>query len=397
MLDFIERHRRNLLGSPKDKTGLIDVVDELHGQDTGNATAKALREGGRRHVRALRLRFNRAGGDIGCAPTSAAAPPRPAQGQAGPLEEFRADLLRELAPEKMIDPLTGGAFTPERLDEFIEASLQEHQATNGLSEIGGSGGLASRALANRRSDPRFFVFKDGEAWLRIAAKYGDGNPFEAIMSHVHGMAATSPSWSGLGPNPAASWRARSTAPTASPPTATVTHTGVINGTSAAKYHAERMWRYMNGDLTVPVLARRRRPPAEGSAAGDQRAPRHPRRADLGAARLGADHVDRRHQHQHLRAQDERAAGVERADGLSQAIEPARRRHRRFAVYLAAGRATRRGRWPGCRAGSARRNRPALDAGARRRRAARHRHEQMVRGGRNSFIRTISRRWGASAA
>jgi hypothetical protein len=143
MLGFIERHRRNKLGQPRDKTGLIDFVEERHGKDTGNTTAKAFSDAVGDEFERLRLRFNRNGGDIGFR-ADYGLPHRynPLKVRGVAPEEFRDDFLRELAPERMIDPTTGGAFTPERLDEFIEAA-RTNIRSNGLSEIGGSGGLAS--------------------------------------------------------------------------------------------------------------------------------------------------------------------------------------------------------------------------------------------------------------
>jgi hypothetical protein len=253
MLGFIERHRRNKLGNPKDKTGLVDVVRELHGEATGNETAATFAKAIGDTFERLRLRFNRNGGDIG-ARADFGLPHRhdPLKVRSAGLEQWRADLLDGIAPEKMIDPETGGAFTPQRLDEFIAASWKNIKS-NGLSEMSGSGGLASRMLANRRSDPRFFVFRDGKAWLDYAAKYGDGNPFEAIIAHVHGMSRDIAFMERFGPNPAASWKRGLTRADRIAEDSGTVHTGVINGTSAAQFHAERMWRYMNGDLTVPVL------------------------------------------------------------------------------------------------------------------------------------------------
>lgn len=253
MLDFIQRHRRNMLGRPKDKTGLTDVVRELHDQATGNATAKAFAAAIGDSFERLRLAFNRQGGSIGHR-ADFGMPHRydPLKVRDTDFEVFRSDFLAELAPEKMIDPLSGGAFTPERLEEFLFATYT-NIATNGLSEMGGSGGLASRMLANSRTDPRYFVFKDGDAWLRIAGKYGDGNPFEAIMSHVHGMARDIAFMERFGPNPAASWKRGLDRADRISATSAVGKTGALKGTGPAKYHAEQMWRFMNGDLSVPVL------------------------------------------------------------------------------------------------------------------------------------------------
>jgi hypothetical protein len=240
--------------APKDKTGLIDVVASCTARRPATPPPRRAGEGVGDTFERLRLRFNRAGGDIGKR-ADFGLPHRhdPLKVREAGFEEFRADLLRELAPEKMIDPLTGGAFTPERLDEFIEAARKNIAHQRPERDWRQRRARLAHALANRRSDPRFFVFKDGDAWLRIAAKYGDGNPFEAIMSHVHGMARDIAFMERLRAQPGGELaRGIDRADRIAANSASV-HTGAINGTSAAKHHAERMWRYMNGDLTVPVL------------------------------------------------------------------------------------------------------------------------------------------------
>jgi hypothetical protein len=336
MLGFIERHRRNKLGQPRDKTGLIDFVEERHGKDTGNTTAKAFSDAVGDEFERLRLRFNRNGGDIGFR-ADYGLPHRynPLKVRGVAPEEFRADFLRETAPERMIDPLTGGAFTPERLVEFIDAAYKNIRS-NGLSEIGGSGGLASRALANRRSDPRFFVFKDGQAWLRIHDKYGDGNPFEVVMSHVHGMARDIALMERFGPNPAASWKRGMQRADGIAANSDTVHTGAISGTSAAQYHAERMWRYMNGDLTVPVLAE-----GDGRRSKLQRgavSALHGTRDLLSSALLGSAQITSiADMNTNLFARKMNAlpeAGV--LMGYLRQLNPFDAEHRRFAVYLAAG-------------------------------------------------------------
>jgi hypothetical protein len=253
IFDFIQRHRRNMLGRPKDKTGLTDFVMERHGDSTGNATAKALSDAVGDAFERARLAFNREGGDIGKRDDYGLTHRYdPLKVRSVSLDEFRTDYLRELAPEKMVDPLTGGAFTPERLNEFIGAAY-ENIRSNGLAELGDGGGMASRALANRRSDPRFFVFKDGNAWLRIHQKYGDGNPFEVVMSHLHGMARDIAFMKEFGPNPAATWRRAMSRADKIAASADTVRAGVIKGTSRSQDWAQNMWRYMNGDLSVPVI------------------------------------------------------------------------------------------------------------------------------------------------
>lgn len=252
LIGFIEKHRRNLLGRPMDKTGLLDVVRERHGQATGNATAKVFSDAIGETFEGLRLRFNRNGGDIGFRADFGLPHHHDAMRvRLAGREQWKADVRGGLAVERMVDPLSGGSFTPERLEEFLDAAF-DNISTNGLAGEG-TGASGARSLANRRSDPRFLVFKDGDTWLGYAAAYGNGNPFEQVLSHVHGMSRDIAMMERFGPNPAASWKRgmdRAARTVAQGPGGVE---GVVTGTSRSARRAQKLWDYMNGDLTVPVL------------------------------------------------------------------------------------------------------------------------------------------------
>jgi hypothetical protein len=336
MLGFIERHRRDLLGRPHDKTGLVDVVDELHGGKSGNETAATFAKAVADQIERLRLAFNREGGDIRRrADFGLPHIHDPLKVRDAGFEQWKADLLAEIAPDKMIDPLSGGKFTPERLEEFNQAAFK-NISTNGISEMGGAGGLASRMLANRRSDPRFYVFKDGKAWLRYNEKYGNGNPFEAIMAHVHGMSRDIAFMEKLGPNPSATWKRMMARADAQAANSDVVHVGVINGTSRSRLHAEQKWRYMNGDLTVPVI-----PEGDGFAGKAGRFglnALHATRDVLASALLGSAQITSiADVNTNIFARKMNALPTWKAfDGYLRQLNPLDAEHRRFAVYLLAG-------------------------------------------------------------
>jgi hypothetical protein len=336
MLDFVEHHRRNMLGQAKDKAGLVNVVDELHGKATGNEMAATFAKAVGDTFERLRLRFNRAGGDI-AKREDFGLPHRwdALKVRRAGFDQFKADVLGELAPEKMVDPLSGGQFTPERLDEFLHAAFK-NISTNGLSEISGAGGVSSRMLANRRTDPRFMTFKDGAAWLRVAAKYGEGNPFEAIMAHVNGMARDIAFMEAMGPNPAASWQRGMDRANRVAANSDTKMTGAISGTSPAQYHADKMWRYMNGDLSIPVL-----PEGDGLVAGLKRGAigaLHGTRDVLTSALLGSAQltsiVDVNTNAFARKFNALPAANV--LMGYLKQLNPLDASHREHAVYLAAG-------------------------------------------------------------
>lgn len=250
---FIERHRTNLMGKPKDPEGLDNVARELHGQATGDARAKAMAEAIGETFETLRQRFNAAGGNIrklrgfGLPHHHDALRVRSAG-----RDQWIADVLPELDRAAMIDERTSLPFTDEGLREVLEG-VWETIRTNGLTGEASSAFRGSK-LASRRAEHRFLHFTDGDAWLRYNAKYGASDtPFTAIMNHVSGMSKDIAMMERLGPNPDATMRllldhvdragAQSDKPIVS----------AVLGTSGGRKTVEDLWRYVKGETSVPVV------------------------------------------------------------------------------------------------------------------------------------------------
>ena len=63
--ELLEAHRKGMLGQNKDKAGLVHIVKELFGENSGNANAKVFAKAFQDVAEELRQRFNAAGGNIG--------------------------------------------------------------------------------------------------------------------------------------------------------------------------------------------------------------------------------------------------------------------------------------------------------------------------------------------
>ncbi|MDB5583375.1 MAG: hypothetical protein JWR80_8551 [Bradyrhizobium sp.] len=251
---FIERHRRNLLGNAKDRAGIDDMIREINGQSTGNARAKLFADSVANEAEGLRQRFNAAGGNIrklngwGITHQHDALKVR-----AVPYETWRADIREGLDIAAMRDPDTGGPLTSGRLEELLRGG-NEAIRTGGLIAEPADPFMNQPKLANARSAPRTFVFKDGDAWLAYDRKYGSGNPFNAIMGHFRGMAEDIAALERFGPNPDATVKFlldsvdRMEAQSAKP------RPGAITGTSGGRLRTENLWKYIRGEFNAPVFA-----------------------------------------------------------------------------------------------------------------------------------------------
>lgn len=203
MMDGImAKHSANLLGEVRRKADLDDLVREAFGESSGNASAKEFAGAWSETAEMLRQRFNAAGGAISKRQDWGLPQSHDARKvRAVSFEEWRAEILPRLDPARMIDERTGLPISKGALeDELVKA--YETIRSDGLNKIEpGAQGTAS--LANRRGDPRFFVFKSADDWMAYNERYGTGSAYDAMMGHIDGMARDVALMEILGPNPAA--------------------------------------------------------------------------------------------------------------------------------------------------------------------------------------------------
>lgn len=252
--DFIQQHRRNFLGTASNKAGLRDVMQELHGDGTGNPRAKAYADALANTLESLRLRFNAAGGNIGkLRGWGITHRHDPLKVRRVPYDEWREDLREGLDIAAMRDPDTGLRMSPSRLEEVLRGSYEAIR-TNGLSAEPLDPFMSQPKLANARAYHRVFVFQDGEAWLRYQAKYGSGDAFTTIMGHIRGISQDIASMERLGPNPDATVKFLLDSVDRMEAQSDKAVPGAVTGSSGGRAATERLWSYLKGETSVPVLA-----------------------------------------------------------------------------------------------------------------------------------------------
>ena len=202
MDQILGRYRKGVIGQTRYSAELPTLVREVFGQDTGNVPAREMAEAWRIVSDELRKRANAAGMRI---------PKRVDWGMPQSHDMMRVrkvteaewkDFIRNrLDPAKMIDEKTGLPMN----DETLELALSEVYTTiveGGLNKVStpkfSAGGTS---LANRRTDHRFLVFKDPDAWLEYQQKFGEPDPFATMIRHVESMSRDIAMLEVLGPNP----------------------------------------------------------------------------------------------------------------------------------------------------------------------------------------------------
>jgi len=184
--DAMDQYRTKGAGLMQDTEGMRDMVRELMGTDTGNASAKAHAKAWSGSAETARVRFNRAGGAIG-------------KLEGGWLPQFHdPNLVNKVPKEEWIEYITplldrskmtnnvGHPMTDMEYRLMMEKAYDDI-ATDGLSSLvpGRQGGAK---LANRRQDHRVLHFKDGEAWLEYHDKFGHTDIYTTLLDHLESMA-----------------------------------------------------------------------------------------------------------------------------------------------------------------------------------------------------------------
>ena len=196
-----ERFRSTKLGWAQDETGLNNFMSELFGQDSGDASAKALADAWKNDVDPFLYRsYRAAGGNL--TPRKDWNVPQhhdPSLVARVSKDEWKSKITPLLNRSEMIDRETGAPLSDARLEEIIDEAY-ESISLNGLNREGSAGGGSK--LANRHTAERVFVFKDSESFQAYDKEFGSGGDiFGLITGHIDRMSREVAVMKVLGPNP----------------------------------------------------------------------------------------------------------------------------------------------------------------------------------------------------
>lgn len=203
MSDLLEKYGPKKAGTVRPKAGLENVVREIFGENTGDASAKELAQAWKETADYLKQRANTAGSDIKTredwhfqqthdwVKVSKA-------GKKAWIEHVmgRADF------DRMYHPDTGRPMSRLDASERYDALSKAYDTikTQGYVNMEGSAS-GQGSLARRMSEPRFLQFRDSKAWLEYQDKFGSGNAFDAMVNHVEHMSQQIAMLETFGPNP----------------------------------------------------------------------------------------------------------------------------------------------------------------------------------------------------
>ncbi|RWR35005.1 hypothetical protein D2T29_00570 [Sinirhodobacter populi] len=209
LAEVLQKHGLNVAGSVRDRAGFENLIRELHGQSTGDASAHGLADAVRYQQKRMRQLFNAHGGDVGeiadyGVPHAHSAEMLIKHG----FDQWARDITPLLDWNRMIDLRTGQPFAaapggmPNPADaQRILRDVYDGITTRGWDDRTPSQQAGGTALYNQRADHRVLHFSDGDAWLNYNRTYGAADPFSAMMNGLHGLARDVAMMRVLGPNP----------------------------------------------------------------------------------------------------------------------------------------------------------------------------------------------------
>jgi len=199
MLDVIDVTKGKFMGLFQDQQGNLALVRELHGEDSGNAAAKVAAKSFQDVTEQLRLRFNRAGGDVGKLDDWAMPRDHSQVKVARDQAQWVSDHLKWANRGKYLNE-DGTPMNDQQLSDFL-GHAWETLATGGLNKLEPGAVAGNGMRANRGSESRQIHYKDAESFIAAQQAYGDKNLLELLIGHIDRASRDISLVESLGPNP----------------------------------------------------------------------------------------------------------------------------------------------------------------------------------------------------
>jgi len=199
MLDVIDQTKGKFLGLFQNEAGNLALVRELHGQDSGSATAKAAAKSFKDTAEQLRQRFNRAGGDVGFLDDWSMPRDHSQIKVAKDQAKWVGDHIQWANRAKYMNE-DGTPMNDAELTDFLNHAWQT-LATGGANKLEPGNAAGNGMRANRGSESRQIHYKDAESFIAAQKAYGERNLLELLIGHIDRASRDIALVEALGPNP----------------------------------------------------------------------------------------------------------------------------------------------------------------------------------------------------
>ena len=185
-----------------------DIVTEIFSGAAGKSGNKIATQGAKAWlevIESMRQRFNAAGGDIGRLLYGYLPQPHDAARIRDAGVAIWTSKILPLLDRKRYVNESGARMSDAEVTDFLRAAY-ETISTEGMNKVEPGQFTGSGAKANKGSESRQIHFKDGESYLAYMADYGRGTMYDAMVSHIGGMARDIGLVEQFGPNPNAQFK-----------------------------------------------------------------------------------------------------------------------------------------------------------------------------------------------
>lgn len=200
LTDTIRAADLRFFGMLENASAVRDLVFEIYGKETGNATAKAGAEAWGKVSETMRQRFNAAGGKIRHLTDWAIPQPHDTvRVRTAGVEQWVRDVMPWVNRERYVKP-SGQLMNDLELSDVLVQTWDTIQS-EGLNNLEPGLMAHQKARANLHAEARQIHFNGPESYLAYNAKYGRGNVFDALKGHVSMMGRDIGLLENWGPNP----------------------------------------------------------------------------------------------------------------------------------------------------------------------------------------------------
>ena len=199
MLEVIDQTKGKFLGLFQNEAGNLALVRELHGEDSGSATAKTAAKQFKDVAEQMRQRFNRAGGDIGMLDDWSMPRDHSQVKVAKDQAAWVADHVKWANRGKYLKE-DGTPMNDAELADFLGHAWTT-LASGGANKMEPGQAAGNGMRANRGSESRQIHYKDAESFIAAQKAYGERNLLELLIGHIDRASRDIALVETLGPNP----------------------------------------------------------------------------------------------------------------------------------------------------------------------------------------------------
>lgn len=201
LIDTMTATNPRWFGLIEDAAGIRDLVREMFGEDSGNATAKKGAKAWADTAEQMRQRFNRAGGDVGRLDTWGMPQSHDMRLVLKAGKQAWVDYVMARADRAAYVRDDGLQMGEPEIRETLGAAW-ETISSDGLNKIKPGATQGSGMRAKRGSESRVIHFKDADAWLDYHKEFSGRGIYATITGHVAQLSRDIALVEELGPNPA---------------------------------------------------------------------------------------------------------------------------------------------------------------------------------------------------